>query len=97
MFRGGTVALIYRHALDLSSGCFEESAAVTLMSTDVNRVILSHVELNERWARLIEVVVGLTLLAHQFGWVCVVPIVVLLGTLSSLRGTLKPAPLIQNP
>lgn len=44
MFRRGVIALIYRHALDFSDGCFEESVAVTLMSTDVDRIILSLVE-----------------------------------------------------
>ncbi|KAF3026419.1 hypothetical protein E8E14_010909 [Neopestalotiopsis sp. 37M] len=76
MFRGATVSLIYEHALAISSEAYDESGALTLMSTDVDRIILCLIDLNECWARTIEVIVGITLLALQLGWVCMTPIVV---------------------
>lgn len=80
MFRGATVSLIYRHAIELSDGLYDESAAVTLMSTDVDRIVLCLIDLNECWARLIEVAIGIVLLARQLGWVCIMPIIVVFGT-----------------
>jgi len=79
MFRGAAIALIYEHMLALPIGAYEEPAALTLMSTDVDRVIFCLVDLNECWARSIEVAVGIALLALQLGWVCVVPILVVIG------------------
>ncbi|KAI0881278.1 ABC transporter [Annulohypoxylon maeteangense] len=76
MFRGATDALIYERVLHVQSRTYDETAAVTLMSTDVDRVVFSLESLNEVWARVIEVAVGITLLALQLGWVCIVPIIV---------------------
>ena len=79
MFRGATVALIYNHALLIQDGLYDESTAITLMSTDVDRIALTLTSLNECWARLIEVAIGILLLARQLGWVCVMPVVVVLS------------------
>lgn len=79
MFRGATVSLIYQHALAISSEVYDESGALTLMSTDVDRIILCIIDLNECWARTIEVIVGITLLALQLGWVCIIPLVVVVS------------------
>ncbi|KAI1384393.1 ABC transporter [Hypoxylon trugodes] len=76
MFRGATDLLIYERVLCVQSRIYDETAAVTLMSTDVDRVAFSLESLNEIWARLIEVAVGITLLAVQLGWVCIMPIVI---------------------
>lgn len=78
MFRGATDALIYERVLQTRSRTHDQTAAVTLMSTDVDRVIFSLESLNEVWARVIEVAVGITLLAFQLGWVCFVPIIVVI-------------------
>lgn len=79
MFRGATISLIYQHALAISSEAYDESGALTLMSTDVDRIILCLIDLNECWARTIEVIVGITLLALQLGWVCIIPLVVVVS------------------
>ncbi|ETS74387.1 hypothetical protein PFICI_14253 [Pestalotiopsis fici W106-1] len=76
MFRGATVNLIYQHALSISSNAYDESGALTLMSTDIDRIILCLIDVNECWARTIEVIVGMTLLALQLGWISIVPLVV---------------------
>ncbi|KAI1128414.1 ABC transporter [Nemania abortiva] len=78
MFRGATVTLIYDHLLLLPVGAYDKSAALTLMSTDVDQIILSLVNLNECWARLIEVLVGISLLALRLSWVSVVPVLIVL-------------------
>lgn len=79
MFRGASVSLLYDRTLELQDGLYDESAAVTLMSTDIDRIALCVIHLNECWARIIEVVVGMYLLARQLGWVCIIPILVVLG------------------
>jgi ATP-binding cassette subfamily C (CFTR/MRP) protein 1 len=79
MFRGATISLIYRHMLTLPAGAHDDSAALTLMNADVDRIILCLVNLNECWARLIEVAVGILLLALQLGWVCIITVVLVLS------------------
>ncbi|KAJ9298207.1 hypothetical protein DTO271G3_3812 [Paecilomyces variotii] len=78
MFRGAVVSLIYSHTLCLQADVYDESASVTLMSTDVDIIAQSLQQLNEAWARLIEIGIGIWLLEKQLGAVCVAPIVVVL-------------------
>ncbi|KAJ9195019.1 hypothetical protein DTO164E3_7003 [Paecilomyces variotii] len=78
MFRGAVVSLIYSHTLSLQAGVYDESASVTLMSTDVDIIAQSLQQVNEAWARLIEIGIGIWLLERQLGAVCVAPIVVVL-------------------
>src|ERR1700709_2228903 len=46
------------------------------MSTHVDRLAVIVVALNEVWARVIEMSIGIWLLERRLGWVCVVPIVI---------------------
>lgn len=79
-FRGAMVVLIYSHTLNIQDGLYDESAAVTLMSTDVDNIANTLVTLNECWAEVIEVSVGIYLLARQVGWVSIMPIIIVAGT-----------------
>ena len=76
MLRGATVALIYNRTLSLQPGTYDESAAVTLQSSDVDAIVDGIDNINEIWSRLLEVVIGIFLLARQLGWVCVTPLVI---------------------
>ncbi len=78
-FRGAMVVLIYNHTLSIQDGLYDESAAVTLMSTDVDNIANILVSLNECWAEVIEVTIGIYLLARQVGWVSVIPIIIVAG------------------
>ncbi|OQE00437.1 hypothetical protein PENVUL_c052G02467 [Penicillium vulpinum] len=79
MFRGAASSMIYDHALQIPDGTLEDrSATVTLMTTDVDRIIASLITLNEFWARTIEVGIGIALLALQLGWVCLMPLIIVL-------------------
>ncbi|KAI1277349.1 ABC transporter [Xylaria sp. FL0933] len=78
MFRGATVALIYDHLLIVPVDTHEKSAALTLMSTDIDQIVLSLVNLNECWARLIEVLVGISLLTLRLSWVSAAPVLIVL-------------------
>jgi ATP-binding cassette, subfamily C (CFTR/MRP), member 1 len=70
------VSLIYERTLTLKESGIDDSAAVSLMSNDVDQIAFCLEELNECWSRLIEVVIGIPLLTRQFGWVSVMPLVV---------------------
>jgi ATP-binding cassette subfamily C (CFTR/MRP) protein 1 len=76
MFRGGMVSLIYDRTLTLTEGGVDDSAAVSLMSNDVDQIAFGLEELNECWSRLIEIAIGVPLLTLQLGWVSVMPLVV---------------------
>jgi len=70
------VSIIYAKTLELPAGLYDESAALTLMSTDIDRLASSLDSLNEIWARIIEMSIGIWLLERQLGWVCIAPIVI---------------------
>ncbi|OQD96291.1 hypothetical protein PENSOL_c016G04406 [Penicillium solitum] len=79
MFRGAASSMIYEHALHIPDGTLEDrSATITLMTTDVDRIIDCLITLNEFWARTIEVGIGIALLALRLGWVCLMPLVIVL-------------------
>ena len=70
------VSIIYVKTLELPAGLYDESAALTLMSTDIDRIASSLDSLNEVWARIIEMSIGIWLLERELGWICVAPIVI---------------------
>ncbi|EGX89249.1 ATP-binding cassette transporter, putative [Cordyceps militaris CM01] len=78
MFRGGAECCIYDHLLCLADGDGNKSATLTLMSTDLDRIAAALPEVNEVWSQTIEVIIGITLLSLQLGWVSVVPIVLVI-------------------
>lgn len=75
IFRGAVVSLIYAKTLEMRAGGVDESAALTLMSTDIDRLAVSLQNLCEIWARIIEMGIGIWLLERELGWVCVAPII----------------------
>ncbi|KAE8391677.1 P-loop containing nucleoside triphosphate hydrolase protein [Aspergillus alliaceus] len=93
LFRGAMIMLIHDQTLSLHDGLYRESAALTLMSTDIDSII-DHLEnMNDIWARTIEVVIGITLLGLKLGATCIVP---LLLTLACLVGQMLVANTIGN-
>ncbi|KAE8312243.1 P-loop containing nucleoside triphosphate hydrolase protein [Aspergillus transmontanensis] len=68
MFQGAASSMIYDHALHIPDGTLgDRSATITLMTTDVDRIITCLITLNEFWARTIEVGIGIALLALRLG------------------------------
>jgi ATP-binding cassette, subfamily C (CFTR/MRP), member 1 len=72
-YRGGTSSLIYARLFTKKSG-YNGKAAVTLMSTDVERTTVSLSKTLEMWAHLTEVSVGVWLLWRQLGPISLAPI-----------------------
>ncbi|OKL58187.1 hypothetical protein UA08_06868 [Talaromyces atroroseus] len=93
MFRGAFVALIYGHSMTLRDGQYDESAVITHMSTDVDMIARSLEQLNELWARVLEIAIGIWLLERQMGAICVAPVLVVLfcTSLQTYMATFMPA------
>lgn len=79
MIRGSLVGVIYAKTLKLQSSKAQDSAALTLMSSDVDRISLTAETAYEIWAGIVEAAVGIWLLERQVGWACVVPLILAAG------------------
>jgi ATP-binding cassette, subfamily C (CFTR/MRP), member 1 len=92
-FRGAMIAFIFNRALHLPDGVYNESKAVSLMGTDIDRICVSIERVHEVWAQLLEVLIGVSLLGLQLGWICVLPVAIVLGStiLNSKVATTVPA------
>lgn len=75
MTRGVLVNLIYNKALNTNSDTLKEGRVVTLMSNDVDSLSDTAGEFHETWARVLEVTVGIILLAREVGWLWPLPLV----------------------
>ncbi|KAK3311928.1 ABC transporter [Apodospora peruviana] len=78
MTRGGLVAVIYERLIQLRTVDLNDSAAVTLMSTDIERIRFGLLNLHEFWAVPIEVALASWLLYNQLGVAFVAPLVVVI-------------------
>ena len=77
--RGALISVLYKKILRLSLTCSDKSAAMTLMSTDTDRICFVLERVNELWAGIIEVAIATFLLEQQVGAVCIAPAIVGLG------------------
>lgn len=90
MSRGALVTLIYNRALLTQDGIEDDAAAVTLMSSDSDRIASSLRLVNNIWSESLQVVLGTCLLAYQLGWACVVPLLIVASKFRNLP--LPPSP-----
>lgn len=77
--RAGLTAKIYRHTTELGMNDVKDAAALTLMGSDVERIVQALRFVHEVWASLPEIAVAVWLLANKISFACVVPLVVSLG------------------
>lgn len=61
----------------------KDSAALTLMGSDVERIVQGLRLIHELWAAVPEMAVAVWLLSRQMSWACVFPMVVSLGAFST--------------
>jgi ATP-binding cassette subfamily C (CFTR/MRP) protein 1 len=76
MTRGLLAGAVYRKTLEAKLSAADDSAALTLMSTDVERIIQGLLSIHELWANIIEVALASWLLSRQIGASFVAPLVV---------------------
>lgn len=77
--RCGLVGLIYDATLQLPAFSAGRSAAVTLMSTDVERIVSGLQLIDSLWAGPIEIAISIYLLNQQIGVFCVTSVVLAFG------------------
>lgn len=76
MVRGSLVSSIYYKTTEISITALDNSAAVTLMSTDVERIEQGLRDTHELWANVVQVGLATWLLQRELGLACLVPIVI---------------------
>lgn len=67
MVRGSLVNAIYAQTLDLSVTSLDESAAVTLMSSDVERICDAILSIHNLWSSPVEIALAILLLQKEIG------------------------------
>lgn len=70
MVRGILVTTLYRKTTGVSIVGLDDAAAVTLMSTDVERIVAGLAMMHEIWTTMIQIAVSLFLL-YRLVWVAI--------------------------
>lgn len=79
MLRGGLMALVFRHMMDLPLGSTDESSAMALLDSDIEMVAeYFYSVVCETWANVLQLALATWLLQTQVGVVCIAPILVVL-------------------
>ncbi|THV54559.1 hypothetical protein BGAL_0024g00240 [Botrytis galanthina] len=76
MIRGGLVCIIYNVTLSLDANSTGDSAAVTLMSTDIERIGTGFSGVDSLWAGPIEAGIAAYLLQREMGLACIAPVII---------------------
>ncbi|KAL6921168.1 hypothetical protein FSST1_005194 [Fusarium sambucinum] len=74
MARGQLISILYDKATDLSITAANPTAALTLMSADIERIDTGWRTAHDVWANLIEIVIAVYLLGRQLGLACLIPV-----------------------
>ncbi|KAF5694946.1 major facilitator family transporter [Fusarium denticulatum] len=77
MTKGTLVGLINDASLRQSSSSYNDGIAPTLISTDTESVMRFASMFHETWAHVLEVIIGMTMLARQIRWAAPVPLVII--------------------
>ncbi|CZR37033.1 uncharacterized protein FPRO_02707 [Fusarium proliferatum ET1] len=93
LLRGVLVSAVFSKATDLSITTTGDSAAVTLMSSDVDVIVRAVREIHEFWANIIQLAVATWLLSTHVGYAAVGPIIV---SLVALIATVLVSPLARK-
>jgi hypothetical protein len=75
--KSALIGLIHDKAMSSSSTLYEDGEATTLMSTDVDGLDGIAGMFHETWAQILEVVIGVVLLAREVGWIWPLPLVLI--------------------
>lgn len=84
MVRGGLIAILYEKTSEAKDVELQDRASLTLMGTDVERIITAFRSLHELWASPIEVTIAVYLLQRQLGAACVVPGIVAISKIGRI-------------
>ncbi|KAL6233931.1 hypothetical protein BDW75DRAFT_231562 [Aspergillus navahoensis] len=81
--RGGLISLIHKQTVHARAVDLGETTAITLMGTDVERIVSGFGSIHELWASLMEVGIAVYLLERQVGVACLVPAVIVVVFISA--------------
>lgn len=86
ILRGSVVGLIYQQSLslDLTSPGVTPSAALTLVSTDTDTIVMAMYQFHEVWGAFLEIAVAIYLIWRQMGAACAMPIVCAIGKIRAI-------------
>ncbi|KUM63729.1 hypothetical protein ACN42_g3370 [Penicillium freii] len=84
MMRSGLISMIYDQTIDMTAADLTDSAAITLMGTDVERIVSNLKNMHEAWASIIEVGIAIWLLERELGIACFIPLVISLGSVLAM-------------
>ncbi|KAF7617316.1 multidrug resistance-associated protein [Aspergillus flavus] len=76
MLRSGLISIIYDQTLGLRPEDLSDTAAITMMGTDVERIESSLRALHEAWASILEVAIAIWLLSRQIWIACLIPLII---------------------
>ncbi|KAM0563460.1 hypothetical protein ACHAPJ_001181 [Fusarium lateritium] len=93
LLRGVLVSAVFSKATELSTTVTDDSAAVTLMSSDVDVIVRAVREIHEFWANIIQLAIATWLLSTHIGYAASGPIIV---SLIALIATVLVSPLARK-
>ncbi|OAP58615.1 hypothetical protein AYL99_07705 [Fonsecaea erecta] len=74
--RGGLISLLYQKTLDLSVVTVDPSASLTLMSSDIQRIVDPLTLFHMTWGSMVELCIAMYLLYRNLGTACYAPAIV---------------------
>ncbi|KAK3685219.1 P-loop containing nucleoside triphosphate hydrolase protein [Podospora appendiculata] len=77
MVRSVLASAVYKKTMEAELSAADDSAALTLMSSDVERILRGWLNIHELWANLIEVALATWLLSRQIGPAFVAPLIII--------------------
>jgi len=87
--KGGLIGLVYQKTMKTRTVDLQETTAVALMGTDVERIAYNFLQFHEIWASIIEIGVAIWLLEQQVFLACLAPVVVILSMQIILASSLN--------
>ncbi|KAJ5651640.1 multidrug resistance protein [Penicillium longicatenatum] len=80
LIRSMLMTAIFEKTIQLPAGIATEKAAVTLMSTDVDRIMNGLREIHELWANLLQIIIATYFLGNELQYACIAPFLTALGS-----------------
>ncbi|UZP45665.1 hypothetical protein NXS19_013477 [Fusarium pseudograminearum] len=93
LLRGVLVSAVFSKATELSTTATDDSAAVTLMSSDVDVIVRAVREIHEFWANIIQLAIATWLLSTHIGYAASGPIII---SLIALIATVLVSPMARK-
>jgi ATP-binding cassette, subfamily C (CFTR/MRP), member 1 len=71
--RAGLISMVYQQTVQARSIDLGDTTGLTLMGTDVDRIVLGFRSIHEVWASLLEMIIAIYFLERQLQVACIMP------------------------